>query len=283
MSKQQDRQSSRDRDRHVNDVIRAKLLLRVRVVHFRLDTLAIKYVCVPALMREAETEARLQAFQSTPSVRHGAHGSVCTIVAVATRLPALYKYKTEDSAHCRVRCSFCKKAFSYRLWQAHAAARVNTSVMSLRHSGDDRPFDESRVRSLPVGSPHLTLIASNSCSSSHPDVALSNIDRAHTATSRRSTTHLEFCEDAAVNTTDSQQQFESPLATGYQHIVSHIDPLAVADAMPRDNVNAVAYSSSRPLTNADIHAIANTNSIFERGGMLNLNIEVSSLEIRVRV
>ena len=111
-------------------------------------------------MRDAE--ARLQSFQNVPS-NNGTRVEIDEIVA----LVMFGFYKTENNGHFVVRCSFCKKASQYRLYDADAAARLNrlrtshaltshTCAMSLNHLGDDKPFDEARIRCLRSSALHST-------------------------------------------------------------------------------------------------------------------------------
>ena len=123
------------------------------------------------------------------------------------------------------------------------------------------------------------MIVSNTGSGSHPDVFSSDVNSAHAATalgaSRRFATHLlEFCADAALKTKNSQEPFTWPLAAAYQHIVSHIDSLA--DATPRDiAICAIAYIESVSAIACISALVSGRELVFERDGMLNLNISPS--------
>ena len=117
-------------------------------------------------MRDAE--ARLQSFQNIPT-HNGTRVEIEEVVA----LVIFGFYKTENNGHFVVRCSFCKKSFQYRLYEADAAARLNrlrithaitshTCALSLNHLGDDKPFDETRTRFLLGGASHTTPTLHNS-------------------------------------------------------------------------------------------------------------------------
>ena len=116
-------------------------------------------------MREAE--ARLKTFESISRLNNGTQIEMNEIVT----LVLFGFYKIENNGRLVVRCSFCKKAFTYLLYESDAAARLNklkiihaiashTCAMSLNHVGDDRPFEESRLRHLLSGIsllPHTTV------------------------------------------------------------------------------------------------------------------------------
>ena len=147
-----------------SNVTRAELLARARVVHFDRDPPANQVDREAAAMREAE--ARLATFgdvrTANEQTQRAGQVELESVEIVALVVWGFYKFP--EPGVFRVRCSFCKKAFSYslyinlpdaaarlvRLRRTHALA-APTCPISLNHLADDRPLDERRVSCLLSG------------------------------------------------------------------------------------------------------------------------------------
>ena len=230
------------RDRNVT---RAQLLAVSRVVQFDRDPSTSQIDREATAMREAE--ARLATFRDVETRLNGeAHVEQSEHVA----LEAFGFYKCESNGFLRVRCSFCKKAFSYPLQLPDAAARVHrlrlthalvslTYAMSLNHMGDGRPLDDWCLHSLLLNSTTTPPVSNRLDSSSVsislaarpdpsvipnvvlPDVA--NVIQMSLAVSMDSTVFFDYSAStdfgflAGFETLPSQEIPECSLPSVYQH------------------------------------------------------------------
>ena len=139
------------RNEHQN-LARDSSVTRAQFVHFDRDSPNRQVDREAAAMLNAV--ARLQLFQNVPS-NYSTWVEITEIVGLVEGI-AFQRTDNRTDNFLIMSCSFREVAFKCQLDVFDAATRV------IRLTWDNRTFDESRVRSLPVGSSRSTLIAANS-------------------------------------------------------------------------------------------------------------------------